>query len=188
MLISRCRKLPKGLKEWQAFLDLKKTIDDFSESCGLLEMMANKSMLRRHWDQIANLTKHTFEVESDTFMLQNIMEAPLLDHKEDIEVCDGLKWNHLLFGHATNVFFFFQQQDICISAVKEKDIEAKLIQVKDLWRNQVLSLMTFKDRGELMLKGGETAEILGLLEDSLMVLGSLLSNRYNKELICNQTT
>lgn len=46
-------------------------------------------MLRRHWDQIANLTKHTFEVESDTFTLQNIMEAPLLDHKEDIEVCDG---------------------------------------------------------------------------------------------------
>lgn len=83
-------------------------------------------------------------------------------------------------------FFFFQQQDICISAVKEKDIEAKLVQVKDLWRNQVLSLMTFKDRGELMLKGGETGEILGLLEDSLMVLGSLLSNRYNRELICNQ--
>ncbi|XP_075877996.1 dynein axonemal heavy chain 8-like [Nelusetta ayraudi] len=151
---NRCRKLPKGLKEWQAFLDLKKTIDDFSESCGLLEMMANKSMLRRHWDQIANLTNHTFEVESDTFTLQNIMEAPLLDHKEDIE-------------------------DICISAVKEKDIEAKLVQVKDLWRNQVLSLMTFKDRGELMLKGGETGEILGLLEDSLMVLGSLLSNRYS---------
>lgn len=87
--VSRCRKLPKGLKEWQAFLDLKKTIDDFSESCGLLEMMANKSMLKRHWDQIADLTKHKFEVESDTFMLQNIMEAPLLDHKEDIEVCGG---------------------------------------------------------------------------------------------------
>lgn len=85
---------------------------------------------------------------------------------------------HLLFGQAANPYsFFFFQQDICISAVKEKDIEAKLVQVKDLWRNQVLSLMTFKDRGELMLKGGETAEILGLLEDSLMVLGSLLSNR-----------
>uniref|UniRef100_A0A4W6EG55 Dynein axonemal heavy chain 8 n=1 Tax=Lates calcarifer TaxID=8187 RepID=A0A4W6EG55_LATCA len=151
---NRCRKLPKGLKDWQAFLDLKKTIDDFSESCPLLEMMANKSMMRRHWDRIADLTGHKFEVESKTFMLQNIMEAPLLKYKEDIE-------------------------DICISAVKEKDIEAKLSQVKEVWSGQTLSLMTFKDRGELMLKGAETAEILTILEDSLMVLGSLLSNRYS---------
>lgn len=85
--VSRCRKLPKGLKDWQAFLDLKKTVDDFSESCPLLEMMANKSMMRRHWDRIADLTGHQFEVESSTFTLQNIMEAPLLKYKDDIEVC-----------------------------------------------------------------------------------------------------
>ncbi|CAJ1072667.1 dynein axonemal heavy chain 8-like isoform X3 [Xyrichtys novacula] len=150
---NRCRKLPKGLKGWQSFFDLRKTIDDFSESCLLLEMMANKSMMRRHWDRITDLTGHQFEVESETFMLQNIMEAPLLKYKEDVE-------------------------DICISAVKEKDIEAKLLQVKAVWSGQILSLMTFKDRGELMLKGAETAEILTFLEDSLMVLGSLLSNRY----------
>uniref|UniRef100_A0A8C9XCP5 Dynein axonemal heavy chain 8 n=1 Tax=Sander lucioperca TaxID=283035 RepID=A0A8C9XCP5_SANLU len=151
---NRCRKLPKGLKDWQAFQDLKKTIDDFSESCPLLEMMANKSMMRRHWDRITDLTGHQFEVESDTFTLQNIMEAPLLKYKDDIE-------------------------DICISSVKEKDIEAKLSQVKEVWSGQILNLMTFKDRGELMLKGADTVEILTMLEDSMMVLGSLLSNRYS---------
>lgn len=93
--ISRCRKLPKGLKDWQAFLDLKKTIDDFSESCSLLEMMANNCMVKRHWDQITDLTGHQFEVESNTFTLQNIMEAPLLKHKEDIEVCWGFGYYHL---------------------------------------------------------------------------------------------
>ena len=38
---NRCRKLPKGLKEWEAFLVLKAKIDDFSESCPLLEQMSH---------------------------------------------------------------------------------------------------------------------------------------------------
>uniref|UniRef100_A0AAV2K4G4 AAA+ ATPase domain-containing protein n=2 Tax=Knipowitschia caucasica TaxID=637954 RepID=A0AAV2K4G4_KNICA len=151
---NRCRKLPKGLRDWQAYLDLKKTIDDFNESCPLLEMMANKSMMTRHWDRIATLTNHPFPVESDDFALKNIMEAPLLKYKDDIE-------------------------DICISSVKEKDIDAKLLSVKETWVGQTLTLMTFKDRGELMLKGTDAAEILTSLEDSLMVLSSLLSNRYS---------
>ncbi|XP_073740929.1 dynein axonemal heavy chain 8 [Callorhinus ursinus] len=151
---NRCRKLPKGLKDWQAFLDLKKRIDDFSESCPLLEMMTNKAMKQRHWDRISELTGTPFDVESDSFCLRNIMEAPLLKHKDDIE-------------------------DICISAIKEKDIEAKLTQVIENWTNQNLSFAAFKGKGELLLKGTESGEIISLMEDSLMVLGSLLSNRYN---------
>ncbi|CAI9168324.1 unnamed protein product [Rangifer tarandus platyrhynchus] len=151
---NRCRKLPKGLKDWQAFLDLKKRIDDFSESCPLLEMMTNKAMKQRHWDRISELTGTPFDVESDSFCLRNIMEAPLLKNKDDIE-------------------------DICISAIKEKDIEAKLTQVIENWTNQNLSFATFKGKGELLLKGTESGEIITLMEDSLMVLGSLLSNRYN---------
>ncbi|GAB0182986.1 dynein axonemal heavy chain 5 [Grus japonensis] len=108
---NRIRKLPKALKEWQAFQDLKKKIDDFTESCPLLEMMANK--------------------------------------------------------------------DICISAVKEKDIEAKLKHVISEWSTHAFSFGQFKTRGELLLKGSDILEKIALVEDSLMILGSLMSNRYN---------
>ncbi|NXI42561.1 DYH8 protein, partial [Galbula dea] len=151
---NRCRRLPKGLQHWQAYTDLKKKIDDFSESCPLLEMMTDKALKQRHWDRIAETTGHEFDIESYSFCLRNIMEAPILKHKDDIE-------------------------DICISAKKEQDIEAKLAQIADIWGKQILSFSSFKGRGELLLKGTESAEIITLMEDSLMVLGSLLTNRYN---------
>ena len=66
---------------------------------------------------------------------------------------------------------------MCISAVKEKDIEAKLKVVVNDWSSQNLEFSPFKTRGELLLKGDTTGETVALMEDSLMVLGSLMSNR-----------
>ena len=83
---NKCRKLPKGLKEWQAFKDLTKKIDDFNAICPLLERMADKAMKERHWKRIEEITKHKFDIESEGFALRNVMEAPLLENMEDIEV------------------------------------------------------------------------------------------------------
>ncbi|XP_045484350.1 dynein axonemal heavy chain 8 [Pieris rapae] len=150
----RCRKLPKAMKDWPAFIELKKKIDDFNETCPLLELMADKSMKDRHWRRLEKLMNCVLDVESDTFTLANVMEAPLLQNKEDVE-------------------------DICISAVKEKDIEAKLKQIIADWAVIDLSFAPFKNRGELLIKPQETLDIITMLEDSLMILNSLASNRYN---------
>ncbi|KAK2143184.1 hypothetical protein NP493_4626g00003 [Ridgeia piscesae] len=117
--------------------------------------MSNQAMKKRHWDRIAAITGHEFNFEMESIPLKSIMEAPLLEFKEDIE-------------------------DVCIAAVKEKDIESKLSQIVAEWTVQTLQFSSFKMRGELLLKGVETQDIVTLMEDSLMMLSSLLSNRYFK--------
>ncbi|KAH9492183.1 Dynein heavy chain 5, axonemal [Bulinus truncatus] len=163
-LQNRCRRLPKALKDWPAYNDLKQKIDDFNETVPLLEHMANKSMETRHWRKIEQAANYkfdfdlTFDQPMDLVMenvhLKDIMKAPLLPVKDDVE-------------------------DICISAVKEKDIEAKLKMVMSDWSNRTLTFANFKNRGELLLKTSDAMETISFLEDSLMVLSSLITNRYN---------
>lgn len=64
-------------------------------------MMTNKAMKLRHWNRISETTGHPFDVESDSFCLRNIMEAPLLKHKDDIEV------DKLFFGLHTNFYVLY---------------------------------------------------------------------------------
>ena len=84
------------------------------------------------------MTNHKFDLERKDLALRDIMEAPLLPNKEDIE-------------------------DVCISALKEKDIEAKLKMVTTEWTLQELKFQVFKNRGELLLRGDTTAETVSCL-------------------------
>ncbi|XP_050528019.1 dynein axonemal heavy chain 8-like [Daktulosphaira vitifoliae] len=151
---NRCRKLPKGLTEWPAYLELKKKIDNWSLIIPLVEMMIKNSLKERHWTMIEKVTNTPLPIDNSDFMLKNIMNAPLIVNKDEIE-------------------------DICQTAIKEMDIEAKLRQVISDWSTINVELTTFKSRGFLLVKGQELAEVVALLEDSQMVMSSLATNRYN---------
>ena len=152
---NRCKKLPKALKEWDAYLELQKKIDDFAESLPLLEAMASKTMLPRHWNRISEVCGgYSFDVTNEAFELKGIMEAPLLQNKDDIE-------------------------DICIASIKEEDIEAKLKAVVKEWSAHEVTFKAFKARGEIKVNNADVGDLVVLMEDSLMVLSGLMSNRYN---------
>ena len=101
-----------------------------------------------------NITKAELNLDPDMFYVKNLLEAPLVQNQEDIE-------------------------DICTAAVKEAEIEIKLKATVTDWEDKIFSLGPFKTRGNLVLKPSVTGEIISQMEDSLMTLGSLLSNIYN---------
>ena len=74
------------MQSWKAFIELKTKIDDFNETCPLLELMTNKGMKDRHWQQMENLMNYSFEVDEPNTTLGRIMKAPLLEFGEDVFV------------------------------------------------------------------------------------------------------
>ena len=108
-----------------------------------IEVTQPKSMKVHDMVRAQGLTNHKFDLERKDLALRDIMEAPLLQNKEDIE-------------------------DVCISALKEKDIEAKLKMVTTEWTLQELKFQVFKNRGELLLRGDTTAETVSYFQRSFL--------------------
>lgn len=149
---NRVRKLPKNLKEWPAYLELKNKVDQWTDKMVLVEMMFKNSLKDRHWIMLEKITGTQFAIEKNDFTLHDVMIAPLLENKDEIE-------------------------DICQTAIKEIDIEAKLRQIISDWANIKVELSTFKNRGLLLVKGQELGEVVAFLEDSQMIISSLATNR-----------
>ncbi|KAI8902513.1 dynein heavy chain and region D6 of dynein motor-domain-containing protein [Globomyces pollinis-pini] len=151
---NKIKKLPKAIKDWDSFTELKNIVDNMASLVPLLEMMSNKAMQQRHWDSIMSITKTELNLDPEMFYVKTLLDAPLIEHQEDLE-------------------------DVCTAAVKEAEIEIKLKATVTDWEDKIFTLGPFKTRGNLVLKPSATAEIISQMEDSLMTLASLLSNRYN---------
>ena len=46
----------QGLREWQAYKECKRTIEDFLEQLPLFQSLVHRAMRARHWDDIARAT------------------------------------------------------------------------------------------------------------------------------------
>lgn len=53
---NQCKKLPKALRDWQAYVDCRDTIDNFLEMLPLFQALAHKAMRERHWKSIMQIT------------------------------------------------------------------------------------------------------------------------------------
>ncbi|KAK9794950.1 hypothetical protein WJX73_010224 [Symbiochloris irregularis] len=150
---AQCKRLPKGLREWPAFVDCKTTIDTFLAGLPLLQSLAHKSMRPRHWKEVMRITATELNMAEDVLRLQHLLDAQLVKHQEEVE-------------------------ELCSCGVKEEQIEIKLGGVVAQWGSTNFNFGEFKSHGAVTLKPSETAEVVTALEEGQMLLGSMASNRY----------
>jgi dynein heavy chain len=151
----RCKKMPKVLRTWEAYHELKKEIDDFSEVLPLLTELAKKSIMSRHWKQVMDLTGKELPVESDFFKLQSLIDANLNEYKDEV-------------------------LDICESADKQLVIEQKLAEISEQWSGFTFEFATWKSRDyPCCLGGGRVVEIQEALEETMMGLNTMNAQRHS---------
>lgn len=80
-----CVKLPGILKSWDAYKELKTEIDNMTEIIPMVESLAKPSIRPRHWEEIIEITKTDLPYQSESFNFNQLLSAPLLQFKEDIE-------------------------------------------------------------------------------------------------------
>jgi dynein heavy chain len=149
----RVRSMPIGLRKWDAFLELKQLVDNFFNTLPLLSLLSNPAVKDRHWRKIAELCGKDLDYRNPEFKVKNLIDAKLVDHKEDIE-------------------------EICNAAAREQDIEEKMKGIDEEWKSKTVIIGSFKDRGNVVLK--DTAELMTSIEESQVTLSTLLGNIYNE--------
>jgi len=75
----QCIRLPKDLKEWRAYKELKQQIDDLKEVLPLIIDLKKPSILGRHWQKINEITNAKIQYENpDQMFIDDLMKADLL--------------------------------------------------------------------------------------------------------------
>lgn len=55
----QCLRLPKDLKEWEAYKDLRDKIDNLKSVLPIIQELKKPSIKSRHWEKIKELTGST---------------------------------------------------------------------------------------------------------------------------------
>lgn len=81
----QCIRLPKDLKEWLAYKELKRKIEDLKEVLPLITDLKKPSIRDRHWIKICEITGTRLNYENpDQMLIEDLLKAELLKYQEDI--------------------------------------------------------------------------------------------------------
>uniref|UniRef100_A0A3P8UAE7 Dynein axonemal heavy chain 10 n=1 Tax=Amphiprion percula TaxID=161767 RepID=A0A3P8UAE7_AMPPE len=152
--IKSLRHLPKDVCALPVALFLEGRMKEFRESLPLLLDLKNEALKDRHWKELMERTGTSFEINTDTFTLENMFAMEL--HKY------------------ANVI-----GDIVTSAVKELNIEKAMEGVVNTWESMKFNVQPyFKGTQKCGFILGAVDEILLNMDNDVMNLQSMAGSRF----------
>jgi len=155
-LVSRVKKLPKPLKEMDAYVGLDGIAKGFFRVCPLITSLCTPAMRERHWNEIMTGTGRIFTLPAND---------PTMTLKIMLDLDLGSPKNSALVEESTD------------KAQKEAKQEVQLATLKETWSKVELISTMYKDSGVPLVKMGEAE--FEALEADLLILQGMVASRYD---------
>ncbi|XP_058850532.1 dynein axonemal heavy chain 10 [Acipenser ruthenus] len=152
--IKGLRKLPKEVRSLPVGFFLESKMKEFKDSIPLLLDLKNDALRERHWKDLMTRTGTEFDMNPDTFTLENMFAMELHKYADVIS-------------------------ETVTSAVKELSIEKGVKEVVETWENMKFTILRYykgtQERGYIL---GAVDDILQALDDNAMNLQSMSGSRF----------
>ena len=150
---NRCKRMPKRLRDWQAYRDLRRSIEDFQRVLPLLHRLTADYMQTWHWEELSELVGKELHVHDAEFRLKDLVSANLVEHADRIE-------------------------EICHSAEQQMVIVQKLTELEEKWRLARFAFTMAPDRKTSVPLLQNVPVIVEDLEESQLMLQTMLTARH----------
>jgi dynein heavy chain len=150
-LEGRCLRMPKKLRDWEAYTVLFQQIQDFKTVLPLLVALSSPAVEARHWNDVMRVTDTQFDISGSEFTLQTLIDADLAKYAEDVE-------------------------EICEAAQKQLGIKNKMNEIKTRWITEIFEFSMWKSREVPVLV--KIPPILEELEEAQMNCQTMLTARH----------
>ncbi|XP_072163343.1 dynein axonemal heavy chain 10-like [Diadema setosum] len=152
--IKTLKKLPRDVKSSRTAQMVEGRMKEFRDSIPLFVDLKNEALRERHWKELMVKTGKSFDMNPDTFTLDNLFAMELHNFKEVIG-------------------------DIVTSASKELSIEKGIKEVTEVWESMKFTVIKYmkgtQERGHIV---GAVDEVMQILDDNSMNLQSMSASRF----------
>ena len=146
-------RLPSEMKGFSAFGEMKTSLESFIVLQPLIEQLSHRSIRERHWEHVMKLCGTSWDLDSTQFRLESIIEANLMRNADEI-------------------------MDLTVASEKEAELEHRLKDITQEWRDKTMTFAAYKHRGLVTLKPEETGQLKEQLDETLVILGSIVASKY----------